>query len=88
MEDNEEVETYRWVLTDEQLEQLALDSARAIIEKRNERELHNRFQQAKTQPKVSEDGTPLAVVVSLVQNLETGETTFTDNRVTLSRVRA
>lgn len=88
LESSDEIETYRWVLTDQQLKQLALDSARTIIEKRNERELQTRFEQAKMQRSINENGTSLAVVVSLVQNLETGETTFTNSHVPMSRIRA
>ena len=88
LENSDEIEAYRWVLTDQQLGQLALDSARTIIEKRNEIELQTRFEQAKLHRRASEDGSRLAVVVSLVQNLETGKTTFMDNQVPVSRIRA
>lgn len=88
LEDSDEVEIYRWVLDDQELAQLALESARTIIEKRNELELQSRFELAKMHRASSEEGTRLAVVVSLVQNLETGEATFTDNLVPMSRVKA
>lgn len=92
LETSDEIAVYRWVLTDSQLEQLALESAKSIIQTRNqtmlEHQLDQRFLRARQSKEIEPNGQKLAVVVSLVQDLATGESVFNDKQVPVSRIRA
>lgn len=92
METDPVIEAHRWVLSDKQLEGLALESATEIVRNRRqlklESDLTNRFETAKQRRGKRADGERMAVVVSLVQNLETGETTISDTQVPISRFKA
>ena len=92
LETDDQIEAYRWSLSEEQLSQLALESAKAIIENRNqlllERQLQMRFEAAKAKPSINLNGRRLAAVVSLVQNQQTGESHITERYVEPSRINA
>lgn len=92
LESDEQVNTYRWILTDQQIEDLALESAKEIIGNRKklflERQHEIRFAAAKTRRDSSEYSGGLAVVVSLVHNERTGEAHFTERHVEPSRINA
>lgn len=89
LEDDPQIEAHRWVLTDQQLAEMALESAKVIVANREERYIdnvvHMRFEKAKAERRVNEAGRKLAVVVSFAQNLKTGETTVSENQLSLRR---
>ena len=92
LESDTAIDAYRWVLSEKQIEELALDSANTIIVARRqlklERELQDEFETAKKKRDTETNGKKLGVVVSLVQNLATGESAISHGTMPLSRVNA
>jgi hypothetical protein len=86
------IEAYKWLVPDDQLAELALESARQIIKNRRTLLLERQFEMAKAardarlldnHPKHPEKR--FAVTAGFAQNLETGETIAISHEIEVSR---
>lgn len=81
LESDPQFDAYKWLLSESEINTLALDSARAMVQSRKELLLHKQLELARAARKSGK----LAVVAGTVENLKTGEITSYATQVPMGR---
>lgn len=84
-ESDPQVEAYKWSLSDDELNQLALESARTIIENRRSLLLVRQLEVARQTRRARGEVGKTAIVVGTIEDLTTGETTAYTSEVPVGR---
>jgi len=91
LETDDVIETYRWLLSEAELGELALESAKGIIKRRillrEERMLQQEFEKAKQARNAANrrTGKRMAAIAIQAQDLRTGETRYANHVVPMTR---
>lgn len=81
METDPDVDAYRWLLSEEEIKELAVESAQIYVQKQKELLLKRQLEQTKA----ARTSGKMAVVAGIVENLETGEVTSYAAEVPMGR---